>query len=134
MPLWLQVVSWWGPTWRAGSHDTQGVNTDQVLGLVLAEAEQQEELKVAFHLEPYEGERQQQQQQQHGQRQQQLARLGVSVQHCRLDDLLSRGVGGCQGGRQLVFSQQLTQHAVTISSSSSSSSSTKPPRHMHICG
>lgn len=49
------VVSWWGPTWRAGSHDTQGVNTDQVLGLVLAEAEQQQQLKVAFHLEPYEG-------------------------------------------------------------------------------
>jgi glycoprotein endo-alpha-1,2-mannosidase len=51
-----QVVSWWGPTWRDGSHDTQGVNTDRVLGLVLAEVEQQQELKVAFHLEPYEGE------------------------------------------------------------------------------
>jgi glycoprotein endo-alpha-1,2-mannosidase len=52
----LQVVSWWGPTWRAGSHDTQGVNTDAVLGLVLAEAAQQQQLKVAIHMEPYEGE------------------------------------------------------------------------------
>jgi hypothetical protein len=51
----LQVVSWWGPTWRAGSHDTQGVNTDAVLGLVLAEAAQQQQLKVAIHMEPYEG-------------------------------------------------------------------------------
>jgi hypothetical protein len=51
----LQVVSWWGPTWREGSHDTQGVNTDKVLGLVLAEAAQQQQLKVAFHMEPYEG-------------------------------------------------------------------------------
>lgn len=26
---WRQVVSWWGPPWREGSHDTQKVNTDQ---------------------------------------------------------------------------------------------------------
>ncbi|KAF6255048.1 hypothetical protein COO60DRAFT_1641836 [Scenedesmus sp. NREL 46B-D3] len=49
------VVSWWGPTWRTGSHDTQGVNTDGVLGLVLAEAAQQQVLRVAIHMEPYEG-------------------------------------------------------------------------------
>eukprot|EP00775_Hariotina_reticulata_P013015 gene13015-13144_t len=51
----VMVISWWGPEWRAGSHDTQGVNTDQVLGTIIAELEQQDELKVAFHLEPYEG-------------------------------------------------------------------------------
>jgi hypothetical protein len=34
----------------------QGVNTDQVLGTIVAELEQQDDLKVAFHLEPYEGE------------------------------------------------------------------------------
>jgi len=34
----------------------QGVNTDQVLGTIIAELEQQDDLKVAFHLEPYEGE------------------------------------------------------------------------------
>lgn len=51
----LQVISWWGPSWREGTHDTQGVNTDAVLGLVLKELEQQDRLKLAFHLEPYEG-------------------------------------------------------------------------------
>lgn len=52
----LQVISWWGPTWREGTHDTQGVNTDAVLGLVVRELEQQDSLKLAFHMEPYEGE------------------------------------------------------------------------------
>ena len=52
----LQVISWWGPTWREGTHDTQGVNTDAVLGVVLRELEQQgSRIKLAFHLEPYEG-------------------------------------------------------------------------------
>lgn len=51
----LQVISWWGPTWREGTHDTQGVNTDAVLGTVLRELEQQDTLKLAFHMEPYEG-------------------------------------------------------------------------------
>jgi glycoprotein endo-alpha-1,2-mannosidase len=50
-----QVISWWGPSWREGTHDTQGVNTDAVLGIVLRELEQQDQLKLAFHLEPYEG-------------------------------------------------------------------------------
>eukprot|EP00878_Enallax_costatus_P018118 GHUV01019063.1.p1 GENE.GHUV01019063.1~~GHUV01019063.1.p1 ORF type:complete len:407 (+),score=86.88 GHUV01019063.1:159-1379(+) len=49
------VVSWWGPEWRSGTHDTQGVNTDKVLQLVVHEVEQQQQLKIAFHLEPYEG-------------------------------------------------------------------------------
>lgn len=50
-----QVVSWWGPAWRSGTHDTQGVNTDKVLLTVMQEVEKQQHLKVAFHLEPYEG-------------------------------------------------------------------------------
>jgi len=58
MPVDLQVISWWGPSWREGTHDTQGVNTDAVLGLVIRELEQQQgssAVKLAFHLEPYEG-------------------------------------------------------------------------------
>lgn len=53
----LQVISWWGPSWREGTHDTQGINTDAVLGLVVKELEQQQGtgVKLAFHLEPYEG-------------------------------------------------------------------------------
>lgn len=51
-----QVISWWGPSWREGTHDTQGVNTDAVLGVVVRELEQQDKLKLAFHMEPYEGE------------------------------------------------------------------------------
>lgn len=50
-----QVISWWGPSWREHTHDTQGVNTDAVLGLVIKELEAQDALKLAFHLEPYEG-------------------------------------------------------------------------------
>lgn len=55
-----QVVSWWGPTWRTGSHDTQGVNTDEVVGTIIRELERdssagQDGMKLAFHLEPYEG-------------------------------------------------------------------------------
>lgn len=52
----MQVISWWGVPWREGTHDTQGVNTDAVLGLVIKELERQDKLKLAFHLEPYEGE------------------------------------------------------------------------------
>lgn len=58
VPVELQVISWWGPSWREGTHDTQGVNTDAVLGLVIRELEQQQgssAVKLAFHLEPYEG-------------------------------------------------------------------------------
>jgi hypothetical protein len=50
-----QVISWWGPSWREGTHDTQGVNTDAVLGVVIRELEQQDKVKLAFHMEPYEG-------------------------------------------------------------------------------
>lgn len=49
-------MSWWGPEWRQESHDTQGVSTDQVLPHVVAQVEQQQHLRIAFHLEPYQGE------------------------------------------------------------------------------
>jgi hypothetical protein len=52
----LQVVSWWGPTWREGTTDTQGVNTDQVLQAVVRVVEQHPAMKVALHMEPYPGE------------------------------------------------------------------------------
>jgi hypothetical protein len=39
----------------AGLSVLQGVNTDAVLGVVLDELEQQDKLKLAFHMEPYEG-------------------------------------------------------------------------------
>lgn len=52
----VQVVSWWGPWRRAGSSDTQGVCTDDVLSVLLAEVEKLQPMKVALHLEPYPGE------------------------------------------------------------------------------
>ena len=49
-------MSWWGPSWRSGTHDTQGVNTDEVLGTLIHELEQSgSTLKVAIHMEPYPG-------------------------------------------------------------------------------
>ncbi|PRW33846.1 glyco endo-alpha-1,2-mannosidase [Chlorella sorokiniana] len=50
----VAVISWWGPTWRNGTHDTQGVSTDDRLPALLAAAEQAG-IAVAFHLEPYPG-------------------------------------------------------------------------------
>lgn len=35
------AVSWWGPTWRKGTHDTQNVTTDDRLPLLLQVAEAQ---------------------------------------------------------------------------------------------
>ncbi|GIL86818.1 hypothetical protein Vretimale_15613 [Volvox reticuliferus] len=50
------VASWWGPSWRKGSHDTQLVNTDKRLEQVIREIEETgSPVRVAFHLEPYEG-------------------------------------------------------------------------------
>ncbi len=51
-----QVLSWWGPSWREGATDTQGVATDKVLGAVLAEVAKHPVMKVAMHMEPYPGE------------------------------------------------------------------------------
>jgi len=56
-----QVASWWGPAWRNGTTDTQGVSTDAVVGLIVKELEWQPKradgatMKLAFHLEPYPG-------------------------------------------------------------------------------
>lgn len=50
----MVAVSWWGPEWRQGTTDTQGVSTDAVLPALLAAAEE-ERMSVAFHLEPYPG-------------------------------------------------------------------------------
>jgi hypothetical protein len=49
------VLSWWGPSWRDGSTDTQGVSTDAALGVVLQEVEAHPLMKVALHMEPYPG-------------------------------------------------------------------------------
>ena len=74
----VKVASWWGPAWRAGTTDTQGVSTDAALGDLIAfledledeeeeqEAQQQPQqleqgqqrqrpppMRVALHLEPY---------------------------------------------------------------------------------
>ncbi|EFJ40560.1 hypothetical protein VOLCADRAFT_99671 [Volvox carteri f. nagariensis] len=50
------VASWWGPPWRQGSHDTQMVNTDSRLEMVIRELEESgSKVRIAFHLEPYEG-------------------------------------------------------------------------------
>mmetsp|Transcript_24147 Transcript_24147/g.75781 ORF Transcript_24147/g.75781 Transcript_24147/m.75781 type:complete len:401 (+) Transcript_24147:1161-2363(+) len=48
------VLSWWGPAHREGTADTQGVQTDHVLPVVMRTAEEAGAL-VAFHLEPYPG-------------------------------------------------------------------------------
>ncbi|KAG2487884.1 hypothetical protein HYH03_013466 [Edaphochlamys debaryana] len=50
------VASWWGPPWRAGSHDTQLVNTDERVAQVVREIEAMDSpVRVAIHMEPYEG-------------------------------------------------------------------------------
>lgn len=48
-----QVLSWWGPSWRQGTHDTQGVCTDDTLTVVLRVVKQYADMRVAFHMEPY---------------------------------------------------------------------------------
>ena len=48
------AASWWGPSWRNGSTDSQGVSTDAALPLLLRVAEEVG-VEVAFHLEPYPG-------------------------------------------------------------------------------
>eukprot|EP00939_MAST-03C_sp_MAST-3C-sp1_P000515 g515.t1 len=52
------ILSWWGRPDGEGTHDTQGVNTDEVIGKVVDAAEAFEDgrtIKIGFHLEPYEG-------------------------------------------------------------------------------
>lgn len=53
----VQVASWWGPRHRKGSTDTQGVNTDMRVALLAHVIESmQTQVRIAFHMEPYEGE------------------------------------------------------------------------------
>lgn len=49
------VASWWGPEFRAGTSDTQGVSTDSAILDLVAAAEEVSGMYVAFHLEPYPG-------------------------------------------------------------------------------
>ncbi|KAG2442442.1 hypothetical protein HXX76_002528 [Chlamydomonas incerta] len=52
----ILVASWWGPGWRQGSHDTQLINTDDRIEQVIREIDATSSpVRVAFHLEPYEG-------------------------------------------------------------------------------
>mmetsp|Transcript_2728 Transcript_2728/g.6300 ORF Transcript_2728/g.6300 Transcript_2728/m.6300 type:complete len:425 (+) Transcript_2728:146-1420(+) len=51
----IVVISWWGRPGVPGTSDTQGVNTDTAVSLVLEAAEKVGGIKVAFHLEPYSG-------------------------------------------------------------------------------
>lgn len=48
------ALSWWGPEWREGATDTQGVNTDGRL-LVALDAAQAANASCSLHLEPYPG-------------------------------------------------------------------------------
>ena len=52
----VAVLSWWGQAEKPYATDTQGVNTDRVLGEVLQIFDSDgSRVKVAFHLEPYPG-------------------------------------------------------------------------------
>ena len=51
----LVVVSWWGRPDQAASADSQGVQTDGVMPIIIQAAETVGGLKIAFHLEPYPG-------------------------------------------------------------------------------
>ena len=48
------VLSWWGRPDVPGTHDTQGVRSDDAIAMVL-DAAARTDVKVAFHLEPYHG-------------------------------------------------------------------------------
>jgi len=49
------VVSWWGRPDEEGTHDTQGVNTDEIVETVVRAAMEVEGIFIGFHLEPYVG-------------------------------------------------------------------------------
>ena len=48
------ALSWWGPRWREGAADSQGVNTDERLDAVF-DAANRHGMRVAIHAEPYPG-------------------------------------------------------------------------------
>ena len=49
------ILSWWGRPDEEGTHDTQGVNTDKIVEIVVKAAAEVEDIYVGFHLEPYSG-------------------------------------------------------------------------------
>lgn len=52
------ILSWWGRPDREGTSDTQGVNTDDVVGKIVRAAEKFEDgqtIRIGFHMEPYPG-------------------------------------------------------------------------------
>lgn len=53
----VAVLSWWGQHDKPHATDTQGVNTDAIMRVVLDSFEASRELNVtvAFHIEPYQG-------------------------------------------------------------------------------
>ena len=50
----MAVLSWWGQASNNNTHDTQGVQTDNVIQHVIKAAERND-MKISFHLEPYHG-------------------------------------------------------------------------------
>ncbi|GMI20957.1 hypothetical protein TrCOL_g5774 [Triparma columacea] len=50
----VAILSWWGRPSLPSTHDTQGVSTDSHLSLAISAASSSG-VKVAFHMEPYEG-------------------------------------------------------------------------------
>ena len=49
----MAVVSWWGQSNKSYATDTQGVCTDLIMSQILDAADGFENIKIAFHLEPY---------------------------------------------------------------------------------
>ena len=49
----VAVVSWWGRPDKNYTTDTQGVSTDVIIPALLRIADEENYIKIAFHLEPY---------------------------------------------------------------------------------
>lgn len=49
----VAVVSWWGQAGKPYSTDTQHVCSDLIIRDILEAADEQSDIKIAFHLEPY---------------------------------------------------------------------------------
>jgi hypothetical protein len=46
------ALSWWGRPNLKSAHDGEGVSTDELIPIVMKAAAQQQ-MKIVFHLEPY---------------------------------------------------------------------------------
>ena len=51
----VAILSWWGQAKNAESTDTQGVSTDSIIPEIFKVADEEGKIKIAFHLEPYQG-------------------------------------------------------------------------------